>query len=104
MEKVYSFLTTRLPLIDVNSNGSIRHDFLSLKQIRQYLPDVPSEAFQEMQTIYRYVSGHGVVAKEYNERMIRYGRRQDAKYDKIDFTEPQVFIVAMDLLQSDLSQ
>lgn len=100
--RLQAYLLNHLQEIDVQPNGKIDQQWQLLHSISRHLPGMTPETLQAAQQIFRFLSGHGVVAHEYNTRMLRAGRAREANYDKIDFTEPQVFLVAMDLLQSPL--
>jgi hypothetical protein len=101
--KLQAYLKNNLAKVDVQANGGIAQHWQLLDKIAQNLAEITPETVQSAKQIFSYISGHGVVAHEYNARMIRAKRPRDADYDKIDFTEPHVFLVAMDLLQNGLS-
>lgn len=101
MQSLSNYLESNLSKIDVNNRGGIPLKYQHLdKIIKDFNYD--SGFYPEIQKMFNYVSGHGIVAREYNERMHKSGRSKDARYHKIDFTEPQVFLVCMDILNSDL--
>jgi len=102
MLALHSYLVQNLAKIDVNQRGGIPQQYQHLDQLLKHLPSISPQVYRSAQEIFKYISGHGIVAREYNARMIRSGRPKDARYHKIDFTEAHVFVVAMDLLQSDL--
>lgn len=95
------YLRKNIAKIDVNHRGLIPQKYQHLDAILKDFPDLSPGVYQEALRMFRYVSGHGIVAREYNTQMHRIGRPQDARYHKVDFTEPHVFLVAMDLLESD---
>lgn len=97
------YLRKNIAKIDVNNRGIIPQKYQHLDAILKDFPDLSPGVYQEALRMFRYVSGHGIVAREYNTQMHRIGRPQDARYHKIDFTEPHVFLVVMDLLESELS-
>lgn len=100
MTALARYLRNNLNKIDVNARGGIPQKYQHLDAILKDFPDLSPGVYQEAQRMFRYVSGHGIVAREYNTLMHRIGRPQDARYHKIDFTEPHVFLVVMDLLNS----
>ncbi len=103
MVALANYLRKNLDRIDVNARGGIPIKYQHLDKIMKDFPDLSYGVYEAAQHMFRFISGHGIVAREYNERMHRIGRPQDARYHKIDFTEPHVFLVAMDLLQSDMA-
>jgi hypothetical protein len=102
LRKLHAYLQENLDSLDVQPNGSIPRPAQLLHLVARNLPECTPETLSEARRIFAFISGHGVVAHEYNNRMVRAGRFKDADYDKIDFTEPHVFLVALDLLQSEL--
>lgn len=100
--RLQTYLQAHLKEIDVQPNGSIGRQWQLLHLISRNLPGITPETLTTARQIFNFISGHGVVAHEYNTRMLRAGRPREADYDKIDFTEPHVFLVAMELLQSNL--
>lgn len=96
------YLRKNLAKIDVNHRGRIPQKYQHLDAILKDFPDLSPGVYQEALRMFRYISGHGIVSREYNALMHQTGRPQDARYHKIDFTEPHVFLVAMDLLESEL--
>lgn len=104
MQALHQYLVNNVARIDVDARGGIAQNYQHLDRLLRFFPDLSPGVYREAQRMFQYVSGHGVVAREYNTRMIRSGRPRDARYDKIDFTEAHVFVVAMDLLLSDLSR
>lgn len=102
MQALYRYLKGHLARIDVDARGTILPQNQYLDKILAYFPDLSPQVNSEARRIFDFVSGHAVVARKYNQRMLRAGRPKDARYHKIDFTEAQVFVVAMDLLNSDL--
>lgn len=104
MTAMHDYLKNNLSKIDVDGRGGIAMNYQCLDKMLSYFPQFnQAGVYQEAKKIYQYMSGHGIVAREYNERMIKAKRYRDADYDKIDFTEPQVFVVAMDLLRSNMA-
>lgn len=103
MVSLARYLRKNLAKIDVNNRGLIPQKYQHLDAILKDFPDLSPAVYQEALRMFRYISGHGIVAREYNTLMHQTGRPQDARYHKIDFTEPHVFVVAMDLLESELS-
>lgn len=101
MLSLHRFLKKNLDRIDVNARGTIPTKYRHLDALLKDFPDLDKGVYQEARRIFKFISGHGIVAREYNERMRRQGRPRQANYHKIDFTEAHVFVVAMDLLQSD---
>lgn len=97
------YLRKNLAKIDVNQRGLIPQKYQHLDAILKDFPDLSPVVYKEALRMFRYISGHGIVAREYNTLMHQTGRPQDARYHKIDFTEPHVFLVAMDLLESEMS-
>ena len=102
MQALHRYLLKNLDKIDVNSRGGIPTQYQQVDQILKNFPDLSPDVYKEAKRIFGFISGHGIVAREYNERMYRTGRAKDARYDKIDFTEAHVFVVAMDLLNSNM--
>lgn len=102
MLKLHGYLKSNIAKIDVDRRGGIALNYQHIDKLLKYLPDIDKGVYGEAKKMFSFVSGHGVVAREYNERMQRAKRYRDANYDKIDFTEAHAFIIAMDLLQSDL--
>lgn len=102
MVKLHGYLKNNLAKIDVDKRGGIAQNYQQLDKLLKFLPDVSPRVYTEARKMFSYISGHGIVSREYNERMVKAGRYRDANYDKIDFTEAHVFVVAMDLLQSDM--
>lgn len=102
MTKLYRYLANNTARIDVDNRGGITSRNQHLDIILKDFPDLSRGVYSEAKRIYQFISGHGIVAREYNERMLQAGRPREANYDKIDFTEAQVFVVAMEMLQSDL--
>lgn len=103
MVAMHDYLKANLPKIDVDTRGGIPMNFQCLDKMLGFFPQFNKDGvYAEAKKMYTYISGHGIVSREYNERMVKAGRYRDADYDKIDFTEPQVFVVAMDLLRSDM--
>lgn len=101
MQALARYLRNNLEKIDVNARGGIPQKYQHLDAILKDFPDLSPRVYQEAQRMFRYISGHGIVAREYNTLMHRVGRPQDARYHKIDFTEPHVFLVVMELLNSE---
>lgn len=101
MQALARYLRNNIEKIDVNARGGIPQKYQHLDAILKDFPDLSPRVYQEAQRMFRYVSGHGIVAREYNTLMHRVGRPQDARYHKIDFTEPHVFLVVMELLNSE---
>lgn len=102
MEALARYLRNNIAKIDVNARGGIPQKYQHLDAILKDFPDLSPRVYQEAQRMFRYISGHGIVAREYNTLMHRVGRPQDARYHKIDFTEPHVFLVVMELLNSEV--
>lgn len=102
MQALHRYLKANLDKIDVNARGGIPQQYQHLDQLLKHFPSLSPAVYSSAREIFRYISGHGIVAREYNARMIRSGRPRDARYHKIDFTEAHVFVVAMDLLNSEL--
>ncbi len=102
MSALHRYLKKNIPRIDVDKRGGITAKNQHLDKILRDFPDISPRVNVEARRIFKYISGHGIVAREYNEHMLRAGRPQDARYHKIDFTEAHVFVVAMDLLASDM--
>lgn len=102
MLKLHAYLKSNLSKIDVDKRGGIAQNYQHLDKLIKFLPDIRPQMYQDAKKMFQYVSGHGIVAREYNERMIKAGRPREADYDKIDFTEAHVFVVVMDFLQSDI--
>lgn len=99
--RLHEYLQANLGKIDVQANGGIPQNWQLLDKTAAQI-GVSAETVKIAKRIFNYISGHGVVSHEYNTRMVRAGRHRDADYDKIDFTEPHVFLVAMDMLQNGL--
>lgn len=102
MASLHRYLKQNISRIDVDQRGGISAKNQHLDKMLRDFPDISPRVNAEAQRIFKYISGHGIVAREYNEHMLRAGRPQDARYHKIDFTEAHVFVVAMDLLSSDM--
>lgn len=103
MNKLHSYLLSNLSKIDVDRRGGIAQNYQHLDKMLNYFSGInKAGVYGEARKMYKYISGHGIVAREYNERMHKARRYRDANYDKIDFTEAHVFVLAMDLLKSDL--
>lgn len=103
MVAMHDYLKANLAKIDVNARGGISMNYQCLDKLLGYFPQLDKQGvYAEARKMYGFVSGHGVVAREYNERMVKAKRYRDADYDKIDFTEPQVFVICMDLLRSSM--
>jgi len=100
--KIHAYLSQNLKALDVQSNGGIPRNWQLLHLISRNIPGIQSESLKTAESIFQFISGHGVIAHEYNRRMVQAGRPKEADYDKIDFTEPHVFLVAMDLLKSEM--
>lgn len=98
MQKLYAYLKSHVADIDVDAHGGIKAQQQYVDLILKRLPDINPAVAQEAKRMYAFISGHGVVAREYVQRMIQARRYHDASYDKIDFTEAQVFVVGMELL------
>jgi hypothetical protein len=98
MQALYRYLRDHLADMDVNQRGGIHPQFLFLDKIASRFPDLSPQVYYEATRIFSYISGHGIVAREYNHRMRSSGRHREANYSKIDFTEPHVFVIAMELL------
>ncbi|HEY9839039.1 MAG TPA: hypothetical protein V6D23_01190 [Candidatus Obscuribacterales bacterium] len=103
MVTMHDYLKNNLAKIDVDKRGGIPQNYQYLDKILGYFPKLNKVGvYQEAKKMFQFMSGHGIVSREYNERMVKAKRYRDATYDKIDFTEPHVFVVAMDLLRSDM--
>ncbi|PKL80555.1 MAG: hypothetical protein CVV27_00260 [Candidatus Melainabacteria bacterium HGW-Melainabacteria-1] len=102
MLTLHNYLGKNLSKIDVDKRGGIPQTYQHLDKLLVHFPSLSKGVIQESKKMFTFVSGHGIVAREYNERMFKAKRPRDANYHKIDFTEAHVFVVAMDLLRSDL--
>lgn len=103
MTKLHQYLLSNLSKIDVDHRGGIAQNYQHLDKMLTYFNGInKAGVYLEARKMYKYISGHGIVAREYNERMQKARRYRDANYDKIDFTEAHVFVLAMDLLKSDM--
>lgn len=101
-KRVYAFLKKNLMAMDVDPAGRIAYEFRTMENVLKQINGLPADLYPEIKKMFSFISGHGVVGQEYNKRMIKAGRRKDARYHKIDFTEPHVFVMGMDLLRANL--